>query len=106
MFVHKGRTRIGYRTGDVVYDLTAAEREELVDGLGTFQNGSLNDFLALGPPQWTVVAQQAAQLPDRLAVPLDETEPAMPLYSAIWCCHTTWPVAALNRKRFPPQSGT
>src|SRR5205814_8679004 len=57
---------------------TAAEREELVDGLGTFQNGSLNDFLALGPPQWTVVAQQAAQLPDRLAVPLDETEPAMP----------------------------
>src|SRR2546421_5381240 len=78
VFVHKGRTRVGYRTGDVVYDLTAAEREELVDGLGTFQNGALNDFLALGPPQWTVVAQQAAQLPDRLAVPLDETEPAMP----------------------------
>ena len=58
--------------------MTAAEREELVDGLGTFQNGALNDFLALGPPQWTVVAQQAAQLPDRLCVPLDEVEPVLP----------------------------
>src|SRR2546429_103061 len=35
VFVHKGRTRVGYRHGDVVYDLTAAEREELLDGLGT-----------------------------------------------------------------------
>jgi fumarylacetoacetase len=78
VFVHKGRTRIGYRAGDLVYDLTAAEREELVEGLGTFQNGALNDFLTLGPPQWTVVAQQVTQLPDRLAVPLDETEPALP----------------------------
>jgi len=78
VFVHKGRTRVGYRTGDAVFDLTAAEREELVDGLGTFQNGALNDFLALGPPQWTVVAQQAAQLPDRLCVPLDEVEPVLP----------------------------
>ena len=78
VFVHKGRTRIGYRTGDVVFDLTAAEREELVDGLGTFQSGALNDFLALGPPQWMVVAQQATQLPDRLSVPLGEVEPVLP----------------------------
>jgi fumarylacetoacetase len=82
VFVHKGRTRIGYRTGDVVFDLTAAEREELVDGLGTFQNGALNDFLALGAGQWTVVAQQAAQLPDRLCVPLDEVEPLLPFQVA------------------------
>jgi fumarylacetoacetase len=82
VFVHKGRKRIGYRAGDVAFDLTAAEREELVDGLGAFQNGTLNDFLALGPPQWTVVEQQVAQLPDRLAVPVDEVEPVLPFQVA------------------------
>jgi fumarylacetoacetase len=82
VFVHKGRTRIGYRAGEVVYDLTAAEREERLDGLGTFQTTALNDFLALGPPQWTIVAQQVTELPDRLAVPLDETEPALPFQVA------------------------
>ena len=82
VFVHKGRTRIGYRRGDLVYDLTAAEREELLDGLGTFQNGSLNDFLALGPEQWAAVATQATRLPDRLAVPLEEVEPKLPFQVA------------------------
>src|SRR3954471_17496964 len=38
--------------------------------------------------------------------PVRDTEPAIPLYSAIWCCHTTLPLAALKRKRLPPQSGT
>src|SRR4051812_25016200 len=38
--------------------------------------------------------------------PVRETEPAIPLYSAIWCCHTTLPLAALKRKRLPPHSGT
>jgi fumarylacetoacetase len=82
VFVHKGRTRIGYRAGDVVFDLTAAEREELVDGLGTFQGAALNDFLALGAGQWTVVAQQVTQLPERLAVPLEEVEPLLPFQVA------------------------
>jgi len=82
VFVHKGRTRIGYRRGELVFDLTAAEREERVDGLGTFQAGALNDFLALGPPHWTVVAQQVTQLPERLSVPLEETEPVLPFQVA------------------------
>ena len=82
VFVHKGRTRIGYRADDVVFDLTAAEREERLEGLGTFQATALNDFLALGPPHWTVVAQQVTQLPDRLAVPLEEVEPLLPFQVA------------------------
>jgi fumarylacetoacetase len=76
VFVHNGQTRIGYRRGDLVYDLAAAQREGLVDG--PFQGDSLNGFLAAGRPQWTVVAEQVAGLPARFAVPLVEVEPRLP----------------------------
>ncbi len=76
VFVHGGQTRVGYRRGDLVYDLAAAEREGLVDG--PFQGSDLNDFLALGRPQWTVVAAQVAELPARFAVPLAEVATRLP----------------------------
>jgi fumarylacetoacetase len=80
VFVHNGQTRVGYRRGDLVYDLTAAERERLVSG--PFQGSSLNGLLALGRPQWTAVAAQVAELPARLAVPLAEVEPRLPFQVA------------------------
>ncbi len=76
VFVHSGQTRIGYRRGDLVLDLTAAQRAGLVDG--PFQAESLNDFLALGRPQWTVIQRQVSSMDDRFAVPLREVEPRMP----------------------------
>ena len=78
VFVHSGQTRIGHRRGDLVYDLTAAERAGLVRAGGTFQSASLNRFLALGRPQWTVIEEQVAGVPPRFAVPLAETEPRLP----------------------------
>jgi len=76
VFVHHGQTRIGYRRGELVYDLTAAQHAGLVDG--PFDTGTLNDFLALGRPQWTVVDRQVASLPTSYAVPLSEVETRMP----------------------------
>src|SRR2546430_4797943 len=78
VFVHSGQTRVGYRNGDLVYDLTAAERAGLVRAGGTFQSASLNRFLALRRPQWTVIGEQVAGVPSRFAVPLDEVEPLLP----------------------------
>ena len=77
VFVHNGQARIGYRRGELVYDLTAAQHAGLVDG--PFDTGTLNDFLALGRPQWTVVERQIASLPTSYAVPLDEVETRMPV---------------------------
>jgi fumarylacetoacetase len=76
VFVHSGRTRIGYRHGELVYDLGAAQRAGLVDG--PFQGDALNDFLALGRPQWTVVQRQVSSLPESFAVPLAEVETRLP----------------------------
>jgi len=76
VFVHNGQTRIGYRHGDLVYDLRAAAGAGLVDG--PFQGDSLNDFLALGRPQWTAVGEQVAALPSDFAIPLAEVEPKLP----------------------------
>jgi len=77
VFVHNGQTRTGYRRGELVYDLTAAQHAGLVDG--PFDTGTLNDFLALGRPQWTVAERQIASLPTSYAVPLDEVETRMPV---------------------------
>src|SRR2546430_6056489 len=76
VFVHSGRTRIGYRSGELVYDLALAQRAGLVDG--PFQGDTLNDFLALGRPQWTVVARQVTSLPESFAVPLSQVETRLP----------------------------
>jgi fumarylacetoacetase len=76
VFVHNGQTRIGYRRENLVYDLRAAARAGLVDG--PFQGDSLNDFLALGRPQWTVVAEQVAALSAEFAVPLAGVAPKLP----------------------------
>jgi fumarylacetoacetase len=54
--------RIGVRIGDHVLDLTAAERAGLVDAGGTLQAPVLNEFMALGHPQWTLVRQRVAGL--------------------------------------------
>jgi fumarylacetoacetase len=105
VFVHNGQTRIGYRRGELVYDLTAAQRDGLVDG--PFQGVSLNDFLALGRPQWTVVERQAAALPDRLAVRLAEVEPRLPFQVADYVDfysseHHASNVSAILRPGEPP----
>jgi fumarylacetoacetase len=105
VFVHNGQTRIGYRRGELVYDLTAAQRDGLVDG--PFQGASLNDFLALGRPQWTVVERQAAALPDRFAVPVAEVELRLPFEVADYVDfysseHHASNVSAIFRPGDPP----
>jgi fumarylacetoacetase len=78
VFVHKGQpARIGYRVGDRVVDLTAAEADGRVDAGGTFQGSSLNAFLALGRPQWTEVQRRVAELPPTVA--LSEVEVRLPV---------------------------
>jgi len=54
--------RIGTRIGDRVLDLTAAERTGLLDAGGTLQAAVLNDFMALGRPQWTALRQRLTAL--------------------------------------------
>jgi fumarylacetoacetase len=77
VFVRGGfAPRIGYRTGDGVVDLTEAERLGRLDAGGVFQTATLNAFLALGRPHWTMLHARVAELaPD---LPLADVEPRMP----------------------------
>jgi fumarylacetoacetase len=62
--------------GDAVVDLTEAERVGRLDAGGAFRTGSLNAFLALGRPHWTMLHARVVELaPD---VPLAEVQLRMP----------------------------
>ncbi|WBB78902.1 fumarylacetoacetase [Micromonospora sp. WMMD882] len=79
--------RIGVRVADLVFDLAAAEQADLVLAAGAFGSPTLNDFMALGRPQWTAVRQRLVELltdPEHrpavtpLLTPLAEVELALP----------------------------
>ncbi|OZV79735.1 fumarylacetoacetase [Micromonospora echinospora] len=88
VFRHGGREpRIGVRVADLVLDLTGAEEAGLVLAAGAFGRPTLNDFMALGRPQWTAVRQRLVELltdpqhrpaVEPLLVPLAEVEMALP----------------------------
>lgn len=79
--------RIGVRIGDFVLDLAGAEAAGLVLAAGALGRPTLNEFMALGRPQWTAVRQRvtglltdAAHRPDvePLLIPLDEARMQLP----------------------------
>ncbi|SCL40125.1 fumarylacetoacetate hydrolase [Micromonospora pallida] len=88
VFRHDGREpRIGVRVADLVLDLAGAEAAGLVLAAGAFGRPTLNDFMALGRPQWTAVRQRLVELltdsehrlaVEPLLVPLAEVELALP----------------------------
>jgi fumarylacetoacetase len=62
-FRHAGREpRIGVRVGDFVLDLDGAEAADLVLAAGALRCPTLNEFMALGPAQWTGVRQRIIEL--------------------------------------------
>jgi fumarylacetoacetase len=87
-FRQAGRApRLGVRVGGFVLDLDAAEATELILAGGALREPTLNEFLALGRPQWMAVRQRVAQLltgeeyraaVEPLLVPLAEVELTMP----------------------------
>ncbi len=54
--------RVGVRVGTHLLDLGGAEQAGLVLAAGTLSRPRLNDFMALGRPQWTVVRQRIVEL--------------------------------------------
>ncbi|MCF0093490.1 fumarylacetoacetase [Micromonospora sp. MH99] len=79
--------RIGVRIGSWVFDLAAAETAELVLAAGALCRPTLNDFMALGRPQWTAVRQRIVELltdpahrsaVEPLLVPLADVELLLP----------------------------
>jgi fumarylacetoacetase len=88
VFLHGGRPpRIGVRIGDLVLDLDGAERADLVLAGGAMRRPVLNEFLALGRPQWTAVRARIIELLtvaehrraiEELLVPVDEVELLLP----------------------------
>lgn len=88
VFRHAGREpRIGVRIGDLVFDLAGAEAAGLVLAAGALGRSTLNDFMALGRPQWTAVRQRVTELlsdaghrsaVEPLLVPLSEVELMLP----------------------------
>ncbi|RZU72049.1 fumarylacetoacetate hydrolase [Micromonospora kangleipakensis] len=54
--------RIGVRIGDFVLDLAGAEAADLVLAAGALGRPTLNDFMALGRPQWIAVRQRVTEL--------------------------------------------
>lgn len=84
----KGQPRIGVRIGSWVFDLAAAEAADLVLAAGALCRPTLNDFMALGRPQWTAVRQRITELltdpahrpaVEPLLVPLDDVEMLLPI---------------------------
>jgi fumarylacetoacetase len=65
VFVAEAGPRIGVRLGNDVLDLTAGERDGLVDAGGTFDAPTLNPFMAAGPAVWQRVRDQIQRDPDR-----------------------------------------
>lgn len=83
-----GQPRIGVRIGSWVFDLAAAEAADLVLAAGTLCRPTLNDFMALGRPQWTAVRQRITELltdpahraaVEPLLVPLADVELLLPI---------------------------
>ncbi|MGN9775942.1 fumarylacetoacetase [Micromonospora sp. H33] len=79
--------RVGVRIGDLVLDLGGAEAAGLVLAAGALGRPRLNEFLALGRPQWTAVRQRITELltdtahraaVEPLLVPLAEAELLLP----------------------------
>lgn len=87
-FRHGGRgPRLGIRVGDFVLDLDGAEAAQLILAGGALRQPVLNDFMALGRPQWTAVRRRIVELltePEHrpavtpLLRPLSEIELALP----------------------------
>ncbi|WP_328381169.1 fumarylacetoacetase [Micromonospora zamorensis] len=84
----EGQPRIGVRIGSWVFDLAAAEAADLVLAAGALCRPTLNEFMALGRPQWTAVRQRITELltdpahrpaVEPLLVPLDEVEMLLPI---------------------------
>jgi len=88
VFRHGGRPpRIGVRVGEHVLDLDGAEAADLILAGGALRRDTLNDFLALGRPQWTAVRARITELLTRdehrealapLLIPLAEAQLALP----------------------------
>jgi fumarylacetoacetase len=88
-FRHSGRPpRIGVRVGDQVLDLDGAEAADLVLAGGALRQPTLNEFLALGRPQWAAVRHRIVELlrdeehrpaVEPLLIPLSEVELALPI---------------------------
>ncbi|MGC4811371.1 fumarylacetoacetase [Micromonospora sp. DT228] len=83
-----GRPRIGVRIGSWVFDLAAAETAELVLAAGALCRPTLNEFMALGRPQWVAVRQRITELltdpthraaVEPMLVPLDDVELVLPI---------------------------
>ncbi|MEV1144425.1 fumarylacetoacetase [Micromonospora sp. NPDC049799] len=79
--------RVGVRVSDFVLDLGGAEAAGLVLAAGALGRPSLNDFMALGRPQWTAVRQRVTELltddahradVEPLLVPLEQVELLLP----------------------------
>ncbi|MEU8182814.1 fumarylacetoacetase [Micromonospora sp. NPDC049047] len=80
--------RIGVRIGSWVFDLAAAETAELVLAAGALCRPTLNEFMALGRPQWLAVRQRITELltdpthradVEPMLVPLDDVELVLPI---------------------------
>ncbi|HEX2772057.1 MAG TPA: fumarylacetoacetase [Micromonosporaceae bacterium] len=80
--------RIGVRVGDLVLDLDGAEAAGLVLAGGALRQPTLNEFLALGRPQWAAVRHRIVELlrdeqhrstVEPLLVPLGEVELVLPI---------------------------
>ncbi|MEU7802129.1 fumarylacetoacetase [Micromonospora arborensis] len=83
-----GQPRIGVRIGSWVFDLAAAEAAELVLAAGALLRPTLNEFMALGRPQWTAARQRITELltdpahraaVEPMLVPLDDVELLLPI---------------------------
>lgn len=83
----EGAPRVGVRIGDFVLDLAGAEEAGLVLAAGALGRPTLNDFMALGRPQWTAVRQRVTELltdaahraaVEPLLVPLAEARMQLP----------------------------
>ncbi|WP_433536022.1 fumarylacetoacetase [Micromonospora sp. CA-249363] len=79
--------RIGVRIGSWILDLAGAEAAGLVLAAGALGRPTLNDFMALGRPQWTAVRQRIVELltdpahrpaVEPLLVPLADVEMLLP----------------------------
>jgi len=82
-----GAQRLGVRIGDFALDLDAAEAADLILAGGALRQPVLNDFLALGRPQWNALRHRIVELltgPEHraavepLLVPLAEVELVLP----------------------------
>ncbi|MGW0431945.1 fumarylacetoacetase [Micromonospora sp. NPDC003197] len=88
VFRHGDRApRIGVRVADFVLDLDGAEAAELILAGGALRRPVLNDFMALGPAQWSAVRARIVELlvdeahraaVEPLLVPLAEVELLLP----------------------------